>query len=160
MSRGMPSLVALLGLLAVAGYQNRDKIADMFGKAAQNAGTIPGGTGQTGLGNILGGLGGLLGGASGGSILSGGLGSLVDHFRQNGQGQAAESWIKQGPNQSVTPDQLEQALGPEVLDALMKQTGLTKEELISRLSQVLPGAIDKLTPEGRVPTPDEVARPA
>ena len=156
MSRGMPSLVALLGLLAVAGYQNRDKF-DMFGKAAQNGGTIPGGTGQPGLGNILG---GLLGGASGGSIPSGGLGSLVDHFRQNGQGQAAESWIKQGPNQSVTPDQLEQALGPEVLDALMKQTALTKEELISRILHKCCPVPSTSSHGRRVPTPDEVGRPA
>ena len=46
---------------------------------------------------MLGKLGGLLGGASVGSVLSGGLGDLVDRFKQNGQGQAADSWVKTGP---------------------------------------------------------------
>jgi len=31
MNRGFPSMTALLGLLAVAGYQNRDRIAEMLG---------------------------------------------------------------------------------------------------------------------------------
>ena len=100
MSRGMPSMVALLGLLAVAGYQNRGKIAEMLGGQKQEPG---GGSGQNneqgGLGGVLGKLGALLGGESAGSVLSGGLGDLVDRFKQNGQGQAADSWVKTGPNQ-------------------------------------------------------------
>ena len=159
MSRGMPSMVALLGLLAVAGYQNRDKIAEMLGGLKQEPGGGPGQNNQQGgQGGVLGKLGGLLGGASAGSVLSGGLGDLVERFKQNGQGQAADSWVKTGPNQQLGPDQLEQAIGPDVLNTLSQQTGLSREELLSRLTRELPAAVDKFTPEGRLPTEDEAAR--
>src|SRR4030095_4554866 len=92
MSRGMPSMVALLGLLAVAGYQNREKIAEMLG-GRQESGSAPGQQNQQGAqGGVLGNLGGLLGGATAGSVLSGGLRDLVKRFKQSGQTQAADSW--------------------------------------------------------------------
>ena len=159
MSRGMPSMVALLGLLAVAGYQNRGKIAEMVGGQKQELGVGPAlNNEQGGLSGVLGKLGGLLGGASAGSVLSGGLGDLVDRFKQNGQGQAADSWVKTGPNQQLGPDQLEQAIGPDVLNTLLQQTGLSREELLSRLTRELPAAVDNFTPQGRLPTEDEAAR--
>lgn len=159
MSRGMPSMVALLGLLAVAGYQNRGKIAEVLGGLKQEPGGGPGQNNQQGgQGGVLGNLGGLLSGASVGSVLSGGLRDLVERFKQNGQGQAADSWVKPGPNQQLGPDQLEQAIGPDVLNTLSQQTGLSREELLSRLTRELPAAVDKFTPEGRLPTEDEAAR--
>ena len=159
MSRGMPSMVALLGLLAVAGYQNRGKIAEALGGLKQeSSGGLAHDTPQGKRGGVLGNLGGLLSGASGGSVLSGGLRDLVDRFRQNGQGPAADSWVKKGPNQQLNQKQLEQAIGPEVLNTLSQQTGLSPDELLSRLTRELPEAVDKLTPEGRLPTEDEAAR--
>ena len=162
MSRGMPSMVALLGLLAVAGYQNRDKIAEMLGTQKQPAGAGgPGQQNQAGAGargGGLGNLGGLLGGASAGSVLSGGLRDLVERFRQSGHAQAADSWVNKGPNQPIRSDQLEQAIGPETLDALAEKTGLSRDELLARLTRELPDAVDKFTPEGRLPTEDEAAR--
>ncbi|WP_026190889.1 YidB family protein [Methylobacterium sp. WSM2598] len=153
MSRGYPSMTALLGLLALAGYQNRDKIAEMLGGAGQgSAGSGAGtGSGQTGLGGLLGNLTGSLGGASAGGLLSGGLSELVDRFRQNGHGEAADSWVRQGPNQEMAPHQLQQAIGPEVLDTLARQTGLSHDELLARLSRELPSAVDRYTPEGQLP---------
>ncbi|HKQ26240.1 MAG TPA: YidB family protein [Burkholderiales bacterium] len=159
MSRGMPSMVALLGLLAVAGYQNRGKIAEVLGGLKQEPGGGPGQSNQQGSqGGVLANLGGLLGGGSVGSVLSGGLRDLVERFKQNGQGQAADSWVKPGPNQQLGRDQLEQAIGPDVLMTLSQQTGLSREELLSRLTRDLPAAVDKFTPEGRLPTEDEAAR--
>ena len=159
MSRGMPSMVALLGLLAVAGYQNRDKIAEVLRGPKQVPDGAPGHNNRQGdQGGVLGKLGGLLGGASAGSVLSGGLSDLVERFKRNGQGQAAESWVKTGPNQQLGPDQLEQAIGPDVLNTLSQQTGLSRQELLSRLTRELPDAVDKLTPEGRLPTEEEAAR--
>jgi uncharacterized protein YidB (DUF937 family) len=125
MSRGFPSMTALLGLLAIAGYQNRDKIAEMLGGIGQRT---SGAAGQGGIGGLLGQLSSTLGGASAGGILSGGLGELVDRFKQSGQSETAESWVKTGPNKQCTPAQLEQAIGPEVLDTLSKQTGLARED--------------------------------
>jgi uncharacterized protein YidB (DUF937 family) len=156
MSRGMPSMIALLGLLAVAGYQNRDKIAEVLGGRKQEPGSGPAPNNQQG--GVLGNLGGLLGGASAGSVLSGGLNDLIERFKQNGQGQAADSWVGRGANQPLGPNQLEQAIGPEVLNTLSQQTGLSREELLSRLTRELPAAVDKFTPEGRLPTEDEAAR--
>lgn len=158
MSRGMPSMVALLGLLAVAGYQNRDKIAEVLGGRKQEPGGTPGTYVQPGQGGVLDKLGGLLGGASAGSVLSGGLRDLVDRFKQNGQGQAADSWVNTGPNQQLRTDQLEQAIGLDALNTLSEQTGLSRDELLSRLTRELPAAVDKLTPQGRLPTEDEAAR--
>ena len=148
MSRGYPSLTALLGLLAIAGYQNRDKIAEML----RGLNTKSGAGTQGGVGGFLEQLRGSLGGTSAGGILSGGLGELLDRFKQSGQGDTAESWVGTGPNKPVTPNQLEQAIGPEVLDSLSKQTGLSRNELLARLSRELPTAVDKYTPQGRIPT--------
>ena len=159
MSRGMPSMIALLGLLAVAGYQNRDKIAEVLGGGKQEPGSAPGqNKQQAGQDGVLGKLGGLLGGASAGSVLSGGLRDLVERFTQNGHGQAADSWVKPGPNQQLTQDQLEQAIGPDALNTLSQQTGLSRGELLSRLTRDLPAAVDKFTPDGRVPTEEEASR--
>jgi uncharacterized protein YidB (DUF937 family) len=155
MSRGMPSMTALLGLLAVAGYQNRDKIAEFLRGSGQGQ---PGAAGQGGLGGLLGQLRSSLGGAGAGGLLSGGLGELVDRFKQSGQAETADSWVKTGPNKPCTPAQLEQAIGPEVLDTLSKQTGLSRDELVARLCRELPAAVDKYTPQGRLPTEAEFSR--
>jgi uncharacterized protein YidB (DUF937 family) len=167
MSRGFPSMTALLGLLAVAGYQNRDKIAEMLGGMGQGApGAAGGGRGMPGaagagqgagggqaggLGGILGQLGAGLGGAGAGGFLGGGLSELLERFTQAGHGQTAQSWVKQGPNEPIEPPQLEQAIGPDVLETLSKQTGLSREELLARLSRELPDAVDKYTPQGQLP---------
>ena len=156
MSRGFPSMTALLGLLAVAGYQNRDKIAEMLRGLGQGApGTAPGTPGTPsqsgGLGGVLEQLRGSLGGAGAGGFLNSGLGELMDRFKQNGQGATADSWVSTGPNKPVTPSQLEQAIGPDVLTALQQQTGLSREELLARLSRELPNAVDKYTPQGQLP---------
>ena len=156
MAKGMPSMVALLGLLAVAGYQNREKIAEALGAGRQAPGTAPGANPQQG--GVLGKLGGMLGGAGVGSVLSGGLVQLIDRFKQNGHGDAADSWVRTGPNKEIAPAQLEQAIGPDVLSTLSEQTGLSREELLARLSRELPAAVDKFTPAGRLPTEDEAAR--
>ena len=109
-----------------------------------------GGLGQGGLGGLLqGGLGGLLG--AGGGILSGGLSDLLKQFQNNGQGDKAQSWVSTGQNQPIQPNELENALGEERIAWLMQQTGLSREELLEGLSRELPEAVDKLTPQGRVP---------
>jgi uncharacterized protein YidB (DUF937 family) len=148
-------MTALLGLLAVAGYQHRDKIAEILGGIGQNR---PGGTGQSGIGGFLGQLSESLGGASAGGVVSGGLGELVDRFKQSGHGETAESWVGTGPNKPVTPPQLEQAIGPEVLETLSKQTGLSREELLARLTRELPDAVDKI--HATRPTPGGNGRSA
>ena len=144
MSRGFPSMTALLGLLAIAGYQNRDKLAEMLGGK-------PSDSGPSGLGGLLGQLSGGLGAGGVGGLLSGGLGELVERFKQSGQAETVDSWVSTGPNKQISPSQVEQVIGPDVLDTLSKQTGLSREEILARLSRELPQAVDKYTPEGRLP---------
>lgn len=155
------NLTALLAVLAVAGYQNRDKIAEVLRGLQNPRPANPDGSvsqaDQGGLGGILGrlangGLGGLLGGSSPGGVLSGGLGGLLDQFRQNGLGDRADTWVKTGPNEGIQDHELSQALGDDVLAELEQKTGLSKEEILQRLSRDLPKAVDDLTPEGTVPS--------
>jgi uncharacterized protein YidB (DUF937 family) len=127
--------MALLGVLAMAGYQNRDKLAEMLG----NAGGRRGPAGE----------GGRDGGAFGG--LGEGLRDLVDRFRQGGHGETADSWVNHGPNRSLAPGQLEQVLDEETLEAISRQTGLPRNEVIARLMRDLPDAVDRYTPDGRLP---------
>jgi uncharacterized protein YidB (DUF937 family) len=150
MSRGFPSMTALLGLLAIAGYQNRDKLAEMLQGSDVNRPDAPGqapGRQQGGLGGLL----GNLGGAGVGGLLGGGLSELVENFKRNGQGEVAESWVGRGPNKEVAPQQLEQAIGPDVLEELSRQTGMTRDEILAKLSRELPQAVDQYTPDGRIP---------
>jgi uncharacterized protein YidB (DUF937 family) len=112
MSRGMPSMTALLGLLALAGYQNRDKLANLL-KGAGTSNNAPDASNQQGtLGGLLGGLGDRLASGGVGGLLSGGLGELLERFKQNGQGDAAESWINKGPNKELPPLNSNRPLGP------------------------------------------------
>jgi uncharacterized protein YidB (DUF937 family) len=93
----------------------------------------------------------------GGGLLEG-LGGLLDRFRQSGQGKAADSWIGTGPNEPVSPGQVGNALGPNIIKTLAGRSGLSEEELLRQLSQVLPGVVDKLAPNGRLPTLAELAQ--
>jgi len=114
---------------------------------------VPASTGG-GLGGILG---GLLAGGAAGSVLSGGLGDLLKQFQQNGHGEAASSWVGTGPNKTIAPGDLANALGADQLDQLSSQSGLSREELLQGLSQYLPQAVDHLTPEGRLPNESELS---
>jgi uncharacterized protein YidB (DUF937 family) len=158
MSRGYPSMTALLALLAMAGYQNRDKIAEWLNAAQRKAGT-PAQAPQGSAGSPLpGNLAGMLGGTSIGDLLSGGLRDLVNMFKQAGHGDVADSWVGRGANKQIAPSQLEQAIGSDVLETLSQQTGLSREEILSRLSKNLPDAVDTYTPDGRIPTAADFSR--
>lgn len=121
-----------------------------------NAG-LPGG-GMGGLGDVLkGGLGGLLAGGAAGSVISGGLGDLLKQFQQSGHGDTANSWVSPGPNKQISTGDLASALGADQINTLASQSGLSRDELLAGLSQHLPDVINHLTPNGRLPTEDEVS---
>jgi len=126
-------------------------LGDLLGGGrSEGAGSgMPGGLG----GMLSGGLGGLLGGLAG----SGGLGGLIDQFRQRGYGDHVDSWVGTGQNRNIDPDDLGQALGPDTIDELEQQTGMPRSQLLSELSQELPDAVDQFTPEGRLPTEQEIS---
>jgi uncharacterized protein YidB (DUF937 family) len=107
---------------------------------------------------IPGGLGGLLGGAAAGSVLSDGLNNLIKGFQESGHGKVAQSWVGSGPNQEIAPKDLANALGGDTLDTLSRHTGMGRDDLLDILRQQLPGFVDQLTPQGRLPTEDEASR--
>lgn len=155
MAKGMPSMVALLGLLAVAGYQNRDKLSEVLGGLGNQSGNPNDPNRQQGgLGDIIGGLGGMLGGAGASSNggIGGGLTDLIDRFRQTGRGDKADSWIQAGDNAPVETTDLEEVLGEDTIAELTQKTGLSRNELLERLSATLPDAVNQMTPDGRIPS--------
>jgi uncharacterized protein YidB (DUF937 family) len=118
--------------------------------------SLPGGGG--GLSDVLkGGLGGLLAGGAAGSVLSGGLGDLLNQFQQKGHGDAANSWVGNGPNKQIAPGDLANALGADQIEQLSSQSGLPRDELLKGLSQYLPDVINHLTPDGRLPNENELS---
>jgi uncharacterized protein YidB (DUF937 family) len=164
-SGGMsPITMAILGLLAykaVKSFSGGQAGVNPVGPGAPPSGTAvdPGGAGSGGLGDLLrGGLGSLFGGRDGGNVLSGGLNDLLKQFQQNGHGDVASSWIGSGPNKAISPDALANALGADRINSLMAQSGMSRDELLSGLSEQLPDVVDHLTPNGRVPTEQEAAR--
>ena len=75
-----------------------------------------------------------------------------------GHGDIAKSWISTEPNQDISPNDLSRALDPEQIRVMMEQSGLSREELLGELSQQLPEVVNQLTPDGRMPTLDELSR--
>jgi uncharacterized protein YidB (DUF937 family) len=144
---GFPSMTALLGLLAIAGYQNRDKLTEWFGGSQKEQ--APQGA-PAGLDKVIDGSQTATAGGIGG-LLGAGIQELTERFKQAGRGEAADSWVGTGPNHQIEGPELEQAIGPAVLDRLVAQTGLSREEILDRLSKQLPEAVNKYTPDGKIP---------
>ena len=104
---------------------------------------------------------GLLGGIVGGGFASivndilerhGGLPGVVNEFQRQGFGPTVQSWVSTGPNQPISADQVHQVLGPDLLQQLAAKSGLPVQDLAAKLAQVLPQAVDKMTPDGTIPT--------
>ncbi|MDR6303567.1 uncharacterized protein YidB (DUF937 family) [Nitrobacter vulgaris] len=174
-SSGMSPLT--MAILAVLGYKALKHLTGSHSGANPSAppaptprSTInagpPGGTVNAGLPGsggglsdlLKGGLGGLLAGGAAGSILSGGLGDLLKQLQNKGHGETANSWVSPGPNKQIAPRDLADALGADQINALTAQTGLSRDELLAGLSQHLPEVVHHLTPDGRLPTENELSR--
>lgn len=88
-----------------------------------------------------------------------GLGDLLDRVSKGGNRETADSWVKPGAeNKSISPGDLGQAIGNTTLKEIARRTGMSEEQLLEQLSKVLPGVVDKLTPDGRVPSNKDVAQ--
>ena len=97
------------------------------------------GGGQTGAGGSMTGAGGM-----------GGLGDIVSKFEQAGLGNIAQSWIGNGANHPVSPQQLQNVFGDRV-PQMANQAGMDQGDFLSQLSQHLPNAVNGMTPDGRMP---------
>jgi uncharacterized protein YidB (DUF937 family) len=82
---------------------------------------------------------------------AGGLSGILGKLQQSGLGDAAASWVGSGTNQQVSPDALGGALGPDLMGMIAKQMGGSNEQAAGTMADLLPGLIDKLTPQGSVP---------
>jgi len=151
-----PMTMAILGLLAWKAIKHFS--AGQPGAAPPPAPSPAGGGMGGGLGDVLKGpLGGLLAGGAAGSVISGGLRDLLKQLQQGGHGDTANSWVGSGANKAISPGDLANALGADQINQLASQSGLSKDDLLSGLSQYLPQVIDHLTPDGRLPTENEVS---
>jgi uncharacterized protein YidB (DUF937 family) len=172
-SGGMsPITMAILALLAYKGLKHlgggQQSAPASPGNAAPQGGGLGdvlggllggGGASGGGLGGLLqGGLGGLLAGGAAGSVLSGGLGDLLKQFQQNGHGETANSWVGTGANKDISENDMAKAIGADDIDALARHTGLSRDDLLAGLRRELPGAVDELTPDGRVPSSGEISQ--
>ncbi len=99
---------------------------------------------QGGLANVLG---GLL--ADNGEM--GGLGGLAEKFRQGGMGDQVNSWIGNGENMPISAEQISRILGSDTVRNIASQLGIDPDQAAQQLSAMLPGLIDKLTPNGQAP---------
>ncbi len=100
-------------------------------------GTLLGGGQQAGMGSLGGGM--------------GGIGGILSMFQQAGLGHIAQSWVGNGPNQPVSPDQLQNVFGQDRVQSMASQAGMQPQDFLSQLSQHLPNAIDRMTPNGQLP---------
>ena len=163
-SGGMsPMTMALIALLGWKAFKHLTAGQPNAAPAPQQRAPLPPPTpvntgGSGGLSDLLkGGLGGLLAGGAAGSVLSGGLGDLLNQLQQGGHAEAANSWVGKGENKAIAPDDLAKALGADQIESLSAQSGLSRDELLSGLSQYLPQVVDHLTPDGRLPTENELS---
>ncbi|MBY0319441.1 MAG: YidB family protein [Reyranella sp.] len=150
-SRFPPLAMALLGLLAYKRLRNpsphgerpgngfADRVEDFLKPSATAGG------GPTVKGVV-------------GALLTGGLMDLVAQFRGAGKADTIDSWVSRGPNQVVSPNDLSRVLTEEQIAFLVERTGMTREELLAGLSDRLPQVVDQLTPDGRLPTAEEMQR--
>ena len=125
--------LAMLGVLA---YQNREKIGDMIRGAGDR--------------NLNDPQGGILDQLSKG-VSGTALGDILDRFRGAGAGSKVDSWVGTGPNDPIQPSDVEAAIDEDTLTSLSMQTGLSREELLNRITRDLPEAVNKMTPSGEMP---------
>ncbi len=81
----------------------------------------------------------------------GGLAGLVQAFQKNGLGEIVNSWVSTGKNLPISADQIRQGLGGDLLKQVAGKAGVSPEVAGGQLADLLPGLIDKLTPDGKLP---------
>jgi uncharacterized protein YidB (DUF937 family) len=129
--------LAALGILA---YQNRDKLSELLKKASSPPNADPNNPAASD--SII------------DQVLRGGmrgLGDLLSRLRAAGAGEAVDSWMGKGVNQPIKPANVEAAIDEETLESLVKQTGMSREEILDRLAVDIPKVVDEITPAGALP---------
>ena len=141
----LPVVLSMLANRRSAGSTNA---GGKFGGDSDRDSDNGGGGGSGGLGGGLGGLGSILGGA--------GLGGLLDQFRQRGLSNQADSWVGTSANQSLAPEDVQGVFGADDISRIAQEAGLNDIETREGLAQLLPDVVDRLTPNGQVPSDDDL----
>ena len=116
--------------------------------------SIKGMLGNSGGGkDVMSQLAGMLTGKGGDGL---GLSRLLEQFKGAGLGDKADSWVGKGENQPLSPAEVQKAIGDDRLAKMSKQTGQSVGSLTTDLSKMIPAAVNKLTPDGKVPDPGDV----
>ena len=140
-----PLIIALLALLAsryLSGKGSQEEAgAPASGSTPRSPAPAPAPASDQSPGNILDGLGG-----------------LIRQFQQKGLGDTIDTWINTGANKDISSGEVSEALGRDVVDDLSRRTGLSRDEVVAELARRLPNVVDRLTPDGRLPTQREMAR--
>ena len=158
------AILALLAYKAVKHVSGGPAAAPAGPKELPGTTTADAGGGLGGLlGNVMkgplgGALGGILAGGAAGSVLSGGLGDLLKQLQQGGHTETANSWVGTGPNKQISANDLASALGPDQINTISAQTGISRDDLLANLAKQLPEIINQLTPNGKLPTEQEASR--
>lgn len=133
--------LAALGILA---YRNRDKLAEILNRTPQG-----GPAGDTGnpIDKIVGSAGA-------------GLRDLLDSFRKAGKSEEVDSWVGKGANRPLDPSAVKSAIDEETLASIERQTGMSRQEILERLAQDIPEAVNEMTPDGALTDkPDDLLDP-
>ncbi len=76
------------------------------------------------------------------------LGSLLPKMDSGGLGTIAKSWLGDGNNEAISPDQITNMLGADKISEFASKLGLSKEEAAGGLSEALPQMVDKASSGG------------
>jgi uncharacterized protein YidB (DUF937 family) len=136
-----PLIIALLALLASRYMSGSGQEASAPASGSTPRSPAPAPTSDQSPGNVLDGLGG-----------------LIRQFQQKGLGDTIDTWINTGANKDISSGQVSEALGRDVVDDLSRRTGLSRDEVVAELARMLPNVVDRLTPDGRLPTQHEMSR--
>jgi uncharacterized protein YidB (DUF937 family) len=85
----------------------------------------------------------------------GSVGGLLQQLQQGGLGGQVASWLGNGANHAISPDQLRSALGSEQLQQMAQAAGLPIDKLLAILAQQLPQTVDKMSPNGTLQEADQ-----
>jgi uncharacterized protein YidB (DUF937 family) len=136
-----PLIIALLGYLAARYFGSGQAEAGASKPASSPPEPLPDPTADPSPGSILDGLGG-----------------LIEQFQKKGLGETIDSWVNTGPNKNVEPPEVSDALGGDLVDELSRRTGLPRDQIVNELARMLPNVVDRLTPQGRLPSYQELSR--
>jgi uncharacterized protein YidB (DUF937 family) len=144
----LDSVIGAVAGNAMGGGSQAGGLGGMLGSLL-GGGAGAGGGGQSALLNIV--LGMVANQSGGNHGAGGGLGDLIGKFQQGGLGDVAASWVGSGQNMPVSPDQLSNVLGSDMLSQIASQLGVSHGEAAGQLSQMLPEVVNHFTPNGQAP---------